>query len=282
MPKVRSTAVLITPLVLGAMLATASPAAASSCTGNPHDAATTVNGNGNEIDVSCDTAVNNGTVTVRINRGGTVDAHPTVVNGSGSLSCSGQNQAPGSQFNLVISCTGSMTAGATAQILASLGPSPCQSPAFSGDLSVAFGDGTSFGPSPLAPYNCSMSPPAGGGGTPQPGHDFDPGGVFLGVSKKPPSRASVAQAHKGLAFTLNLGVKGTVTVFIEVKGKAVGKTRKSTRGGATKLDAKLSRSASSKLAGHRTKAKIHVHVVPDPSEGFSTPGEKYFALKLTG
>jgi hypothetical protein len=271
---------IIATLAFAASGVSASSAAASSCTGTPHDAQSDTE-TPHEIDVTCDTAIVNGSITVRVNRGGDVAAQPTIVNGSGSLSCTGQQQAPGSQFQLVISCTGSMTAAATAQILASYGPNPCSSPAFSGDLSVAFGDGTTFGPTPLGAYDCSNGPP-GGGGSPTPGHDFDPGGVFLGFPKKPPAKASVAKARTGLKFVAKLGVKGKVKVTIEVKGKSVGATRKSTGGGATKLTARLSSSGARKLAGHGTRAKIHVHVVPDASEGLNSTGEKYFKLKLTG
>jgi hypothetical protein len=275
---------IVATLAFAASGVSASSAAASSCTGTPHNAASDTETHPHEIDVSCDTAIVNGSITIRVNRGGDVAAQPAIVNGSGSLSCTGQQQAPGSQFQVVITCTGSMTASATAQILASYGPNPCSSPAFSGDLSVAFGDGTTFGPTPLAAYDCSGGGPGGGGGggSPTPGHDFDPGGVFVGFPKKPPAKASVAKARTGLKFVAKLGVKGKVKVTIEVKGKAVGATRKSTSGGMTKLTARLSSSAARKLAGHGTRAKIHVHVVPDPSEGFSTPGEKYFKLKLTG
>ena len=273
---------IVASLAFAAGGVSASTAAAATCTGTAHDAANSSTTTPHEIDVTCDTAIANGSITVRVNRGGDVNPQATIANGSGSLACSGQQQAPGSAFQLVITCSGSMTAGGTAQITASFGPNPCSSPAFSGDLSVAFGDGTTFGPAALGPYDCSGGGPPGGGGSPTPGQDFDPGGVFQGVPKKPPAKASVAKARKGLAFTMKLGVKGKVKVTIEVKGKSVGATRKSTAGGATKLKAQLTASAARKLAGHTTKAKIHVHVVPDPSEGFTTPGEKYFKLKLTG
>jgi hypothetical protein len=101
----------------------------------------------------------------------------------------------------------------------------------------------------------------------------------------PPAKATVAQARSGLKFALNLGVKGKVVVTIEVgaKRKVVGRTRARTRGGKTKLTAKIGAAAAHRLAGHGTRAKIHVEVIPDAaSEGFSTHGRKYFRLTLTG
>lgn len=271
----RCTAIVVSCAALGGVLVPASSAAAASCTGTPHDASDHA-----QIDVSCDTAIGSGgKVTVRTNRGAeNVSAHPKIVNGTGALDCTSQEQAPGSAFDSAIACTGSMTAGATAQITAQFGPNPCSSPAFNGDLKVEFGDGSSFGPSALAAYDCSNNQQGG----PQPGQDFDPGGVFQGVPKKPPAKASVAKARKGLAFKINFGLKGKIVVFIEVKGKPVGKTIKNTNGGPTALKARLAKSAVSKLKGHTTKAKIHVHVIPDKSEGINQTGEKYFKLKLTG
>jgi hypothetical protein len=266
-------------LAFGLLAAPGSPAAASTCSGSGHDAANPVGDKTAEIDVTCDTAINSGKVTVRVNRGGDVAANPTIVNGSGSLSCAGQNQPPGSPFQLVISCNGSMTANATAQITASFGPNQCSSPLLSGDLSAEFGDGTSFGPAPLGAYNCGSN--TGGGGTCTPGRNCDPGGVFQGDTRKPPSKARVSAAKKGLKFILKLGVEGKVTTTIEVKGKIVGKTTHSARNGNTNLVAKLGSKAAKALAGKTTKAVIHVHVVPAASEGFTTPGERYFRLKLT-
>ena len=280
-PRVLPTAAV---LAFGLLAAPASPAAASTCSGSGHDAANPVGDKTAEIDVICDTAINNGKITVRVNRGGDVASTAKVVNGMGSLSCTGQNQAPGSAFQLVITCTGSMTANATAQITASFGPNQCSSPALSGDLAVQFGDGTSFGPAPLGAYNCGSNTGGGGGGggTCQAGRNCDPGGVFQGDTKKPPAKAKVSAAKKGLKFTLKLGVRGKVTVTVEVKGLVVGKTTHSAKNGNVNLVAKLGGSAAKGLAGKTTKAKIHVHVVPSASEGFTTPGERYFKLKLTG
>ena len=268
--------------VLGFCLlaAPASPAAASNCTSAGHDAANPVGDQTAEIDVTCDTAINNGKITIRVNRGSD-SATGKVVNGSGSLSCSTQAPPPGSSIQGVISCSGSMTANATAQITASFGPNQCSSPPLSGDLSVQFGDGSSFGPAPLGAYNCGSNTGGGGGSNCQPGRNCDPGGVFQGDTKKPPSKAKVSQAKKGLKFTLKLGVRGRVTVTIEVKGKVVGKTTHKAKNGNVNLVAKLGSKAAQTLAGKTTKAKIHVHVVPSASEGFTTPGERYFRLKLT-
>jgi hypothetical protein len=268
-------------VVIGlAVFLPSSSAAAATCTGKPHDAGTDSNPT-NQIDVSCDGAIANGKVTVRVNRA-TDKAIPKVANGNGSFgsSCTVNEEPQGTGFDQSIVCSGSMDAGATLQITAQFGPNPCSSPAFKGELTVEFGDGTTFGPGPIDAYPCGGN--TGGGGTAQPGKDFDPGGVFQGVKKKPPSKASVDAAKAGLKFTLTLGVKGKVTVTIEVKGKSVGKTTKLTSGGDTKLAAKLAKSKAGALEDKTTKAKIHVHVVPDKSEGFTTPGEKYFKLKLTG
>ena len=268
-------------LIVGlAVLLPSSSAAAATCTGKPHDAGTDSNPT-NQIDVSCDAAIANGKVTVRVNRA-TDKATPKVANGNGSFgsACTLTDEPAGTGFDQSIVCSGSMDAGATLQITTSVGPNPCSSPTFKGELTVEFGDGTSAGPQPTEAYPCGSN--TGGGGTAQPGKDFDPGGVFLGVKKKPPSKASVDAAKAGLKFTLTLGVKGKVTVTIEVKGKSVGKTTKLTSGGDTKLVAKLAKSKAKDYEDKTTKAKIHVHVVPDKSEGFTTPGEKYFKLKLTG
>jgi hypothetical protein len=272
-----------------AVLALAVPvagASAASCSGqvfgtNPQ--------NGNlEVRVSCDTAVTNGTISIGMNRGAgpsDVAAHPTYTGAAGTLNCTGQPQAPGSKYQGIISCTGSLPAQSTANIDANAGPSPCGTPAFAADLSVQFGDGQTFGSQTLPPItNC----PGGGGGPGGgptdlgPGHDFDPGGVFGGITRPPPSKASVAKARRGLTFVLRLGVKGHVVVTIEVGGKVRGRTSRTISGGNTTLKAKLSASGARKLAGHRKRAKIHVEVLPDASEGFTTHGRKYFALTLTG
>ena len=271
----RSHAVAVLSVLVGvAFLVPSSSAAAATCSAKPHDS-----GDHAQIDVSCDAAINNGKVTYRSNRA-TDKATATVVNGTGSFTCTTKDEAPGGEFDQSIVCSGSMPAGATLQISAQYGPNPCTSPTFKAELTVEFGDGTTAGPVPSDAYPCGSN--TGGGGTAQPGKDFDPGGVFQGTTKKPPSKATVAAAKNGLAFTLKLGVKGKVTVTIEVKGKSVGKTTKSTPGGNTKLTAKLSKSKAPDYVGKTTKAKIHVHVVPDKSEGFTTAGEKYFKLKLTG
>jgi hypothetical protein len=271
-----------------ALLAWALPAqgaAAAACTGMPHDAATPVHGNNNEFDVTCDTAIANGGFNLRINRGGSVDPAAQVTNGTGALTCRSNVQGPGSQFQDIIACTGSLSANATAKVFATLGPNPCSSPPFTGDLSVGFGDGTTFGPSPLAAYPCSGG---GGGGSPcdvvRSGRGCDPGGVFQGVTKKPPARATVAAARTGLKFELKLGVKGTAVVTIEVRGRVVGTTSRAIASGkVAKLTARLTRAAATQLAHHTTYASIHVEVKPNAAaEGFSTHGRKYFSLKLTG
>jgi hypothetical protein len=261
-------------LVAAAFLVSPSSAAAATCTAKPHDS-----GDSAQIDVTCDAAIGGGKVTYRSNRA-TDKATATVANGTGSFTCTTKDEAPGGDFDQSIVCSGSMDAGATLQIRAQYGPNPCSSPTFKAELTVEFGDGTTAGPTPSDTYPCGGGNP--GGGSPTPGKDFDPGGVFQGVTKKPPSKASVAAARSGLKFELNLGVKGKVIVTIEVKGKSVGKTSTSTKGGNTKLVARLSKSKAPGYVDKTTKAKIHVHVVPDESEGFTTPGEKYFKLALTG
>jgi hypothetical protein len=107
--------------------------------------------------VSCGTAINQGTITIGANRGDRIYPRAVIVNGSGAVTCTAQNQRPSSRFAVIITCAGSLTARATAQLYASFGPNPCQSPAFSGQLTVAFGDGTAFGPSALSTYGCSAS-----------------------------------------------------------------------------------------------------------------------------
>jgi hypothetical protein len=271
----RSKVVAVLSVLVGvAFLVPSSSAAAATCTGKPHNS-----GDKAQTDVTCDAAITSGKVTFRSNRA-TDKATATVANGSGSFTCTVKDEAPGGEFDQSIVCSGSMSAGATLQIFAQFGPNPCSSPAFKGEITVEFGDGTTSGPTPTDTYPCSGDP--GGGGGAKPGQDFDPGGVFLGTTKKPVSKTTVAGAKSGVAFTLKLGVKGKVTVTIEVKGKSVGKTTKSTNGGDTKLVAKLAKSKAPDYVGKTTKAKIHVHVVPDKSEGFTTAGEKYFKLKLTG
>lgn len=286
MVRLTRTALLVTVLALFAWALPAQGAAAASCTGTPHDATAPVNGNNNEFDVTCDTAIANGGFAIRINRGGNIDPNAQVANGTGALACKSNEQPPGSPFDDIITCTGSLSANATAKVFASLGPNPCSPPAFAGDLTVNFGNGANFGPSALAPYDCSGG--GGGGGVNcdvvRPGHNCDPGGVFQGVVKRPSRKATVAKARRGLKFKMKFGVKGKATVTIEVKGKVVGKTTKRIANGkVAKLVAKLRRKAARELAGHPRKARIHVEVKPNAAaEGFSTHGRKYFKLKLTG
>jgi hypothetical protein len=263
------------------LLASTASASAATCTGTPHDAS-----NGSEIDVSCDTAISGGSFQIATNRGTNNSiASPKVVNGTGSFACSPQFLPGGSQFTSIISCNGSMPAGATAQVLTQFGPNPCSSPKFAGQLTVDFTAGVpGFGPAPLADYPCSGN--TGGSARCDKvvlGHNCDPGGVFMGTVLKPPARASVAQALTGLIFKLKLGVHGRATVTIEVGGKVMGKTSRKVRPGTDKLVAKLSSKAAGQLAGKTSKAWIHVEVAPNAAvEGFSTHGREYFKLKLTG
>jgi hypothetical protein len=279
----RSRIFLIPLVALAAWVLPASGASAASCTGSPHDAANPVAGNNNEFDVKCDTAISGGGFAIRVNRGGTVAPNAQVSGGSGSLSCSFVNNPPGSPFDGSVRCAGSLSAGATAAVFASLGPNACGPPTFAGDLTVAFGSGATFGPSPLAPYPCGGGGGGGGGhcSTVRPGHSCDPGGVFQGLVKKPARSATIHKARRGLKFKERFGVKGKATVTIEVKGKVYGKTKvKLKNGKVTKLVAKLSRKGARKLKGKRRKARIHVEVAPSASEGFTTHGRQYFKLKL--
>lgn len=262
----------------------ASGASAATCTGSPHATGSNETA-ADAVKVTCDTAISNGSFTIGVNRG-VEKTSAQVSNGTGSFACTHSPQAPGSQFTDVINCTGSMTANATATVATAFGPSACGPPTFAGQLTVNFGDGTSFGPSPLAAYQCG----GGGGGAGSDkcdkvvsGHNCDPGGVFQGDTKKPPKKATVAKAKHGLKLQLELSVKGKVTTTIEVKGDVVGSTTKSAKSGKNnKLVAKLSSSAAHDLAGKTTKALIHVEVAPNASEGFTTHGREYFKLKLTG
>ena len=147
-----------------AMSASVSSAAVASCAAKPHDAATPVGGDPDEIDVSCTAAINQGSITIGANRGDRIYSRAVITNGSGALNCSANNQPPAaSGFDVVITCAGSLSSGATARLYAQFGPNPCQSPAFAGKLTVAFGDGTSFGPSSLSSYVCSGTPGRGSG-----------------------------------------------------------------------------------------------------------------------
>ncbi|MDX6583032.1 MAG: hypothetical protein QOI10_2216 [Solirubrobacterales bacterium] len=272
-------------LVFGALFwaLPASGASAATCTGSPHATGSNETA-ADAVEVTCDTAISSGSFTVEVNRGAE-SASAQVSNGTGSFNCSHSPQPPGGQFNDKITCTGSMSAGAKATVNTAFNPGACGSPTFAGQLTVNFGDGTTFGPSPLATYDCG----GGGGGGEKcdkvvPGHNCDPGGVFQGDTKKPPKKASVDEAKKGLKFVLELGVKGKVTTTIEVKGEEVGKTSAKAKSGKdNKLVAKLSSSAAHDLAGKTTKALIHVEVIPNAqAEGFTTHGREYFKLKLTG
>jgi hypothetical protein len=280
-PSVRS-ALLVVSLGFAFWALPASGASAASCTGVPHATGSNET-SADAVEVSCDTAISNGTFTIGVNRGAEKPS-AQVSNGTGSFACNSAPQAPGSEFTNVITCTGSMTANATASVATAFDPDACGQPAFAGQLTVNFGDGTSFGPSPLAAYDCG----GGGGGSGKcdkvvSGRNCDPGGVFQGDTEKPPKKATVAEAKHGLKFALELGVKGKVTTTIEVKGDEVGSTTKSTKSGKNnKLVAKLSSSAAHDLAGKTTKALIHVEVAPNASEGFTTHGREYFKLKLTG
>jgi len=273
------------PVVLLFWALPASGASAASCTGTPHAVGQNETA-ADAVEVTCDTVISNGNFTIGINRA----AEPPsaqVSNGTGSFTCSSSPQGPGSQFTDKITCTGSMTANATATVNTAFNPGACgSSPAFAGELTVNFGDGTTFGPSPLVAYDCSGGGGGGGGSecdTVRSGHNCDPGGVFMGDTKKPPKKASVEEAKKGLKFELDLGVKGKAVTTIEVRGDEVGKTSKRISAGDNKLVAKLSKSAAKDLKGKTTKALIHVEVIPNAqAEGFSTHGREYFKLKLTG
>ena len=264
----------------------ASGASAATCSGTPHAVGQNETA-ADAVEVTCDTAISSGSFTIDVNRG-VENASATVSNGTGSFTCNHSPQPPGGQFQDKITCTGSMSANATATVDTAFGPGACgSSPAFAGQLTVNFGDGTTFGPSPLAAYDCSGGGGGGGGGSEcdkvRSGHNCDPGGVFTGDTKKPPKRASVKEAKKGLKFALELGVKGKAVTTIEVKDEVVGKTSKKISTGDNNLVAKLSKSAAKDLEGKSTKALIHVEVIPDAqSEGFSTHGREYFKLKLTG
>lgn len=263
----------------------AASASAATCTANPHEGGEIASEAYGEVDVSCDTAISNGSFEISTNRGATLpNGSPEIVNGTGALACASAIQPPGSQFNSIISCNGSLDANATAKVLASFGPNACASPPFAGQLSVAFGDGSTFGPAALPEYPCG-----GGGGSQskcdkvRPGHGCDPGGIFLSTVKKPPRRASIAEAHHGLPFKIKFGVRGKATVTIEVGGKVVGKTTAHTANQkVVKLTAKLSSKGVKELADRTSHALIHVEVAPNAaSEGFSTHGREYFKLKLT-
>jgi hypothetical protein len=265
---------LICATGLLAMAVSAADASAATCTGTPQNTS-----NGSQIDVSCDTAISSGGFQIATNRGaGATTA--TVSGGTGSFACAAQIQAPGSTIN----CSGSMAAGATAHVVTQFGPNPCSSPAFAGQLTVQFGDGSTSGPTALATYPCTGNP----GGTSRcekvvTGRSCDPGGVFLRTVLKPPASATVAQARQGLAFKLKLGVHGRATTTIEVGGQVIGKTSRLVSPGTAKLVAKLSKKAAHQLAGKHTKAWIHVEVAPNAArEGFSTHGREYFKLKLIG
>jgi hypothetical protein len=272
---------LICATGLFTLVVSTASASAATCTGSPHDAS-----NGSEIDVSCDTAISSGSFQIATNRGTNNSiAAPKIAGGTGGFACSPQFAPGGSQWTSIITCNGSMTAGATAQVLTQFGPNACSSPKFAGQLTVDFTTGVpGFGPAPLAAYPCSGNT----GGSSRcdkvvTGRNCDPGGVFMGTVLKPPARASVGQARSGLVFKLKLGVHGRATVTIEVGGKVMGKTSKKVRPGTAKLVAKLSSKAAGQLAGKNTKAWIHVEVAPNASvEGFSTHGREYFKLKLTG
>jgi hypothetical protein len=250
---------------LAAMLSLAAiltpTASASSCSASPFSG-DDAGGYNLVIELSCSQPVTNGTISIGLNRDiRRVDTAPAVRNGSGSLACAGTK----------LDCTGSLDPGATARLRALVEPDPCVSPAFSGELTVAFGDGWSYGPQPLWKMNgCS----GGGAEGRRGGHGFDPGGVFLGVVKAPPARAAILRARRGLPLALQLGVSGRVVVTIERNGKVIGRTRRRTAGGATGLVARLRRGSAP------GRARIHVHVIPDSSEGLSETGERYFGLRL--
>jgi hypothetical protein len=276
-------------VVIGAVLLWLVPAAgasAATCTGTPRAVGHNET-SADVVDVTCDTAISDGSLTIETNRGAG-EASATVSNGTGSLNCSAQPQPPGSQFPGKITCTGSLGANATATVKTEFAPGACQSPAFAGQLTVSFGDGTTFGPSALAPYQgCDDTGGGGGGGgeqcdTVRSGHDCDPGGVFQGTTKKPPRKASVKAARKGLKFALKLGVKGKAVTTIEVKGHVVGKRTGTVSAGGNNLVARLSKSAANDLEDKTTKALIHVEVIPGANEGFTTHGREYFKLTLTG
>jgi hypothetical protein len=246
-------------LSLAALLPSA--ASASSCSASPFSG-DDAGGYNLVVELSCTQPVTNGTISLGLNRDvRRVDPVPAIRNGSGSLACAGRR----------LECTGSLSPGATARLRALVDPDPCVSPAFSGELTVAFGDGFSYGPQPLWKMNgCS----GGGAEGRRGGHGFDPGGVFLGDVKRPPATAPVAAARRGLPLALRLGVSGRVVVTIERNGKVVGRTRRRTAGGPTSLIARLRRGAAP------GRARIHVHVIPDSSEGLSETGERYFGLRL--
>jgi hypothetical protein len=261
----------------------AASAGAATCTANPHEGPEIGNEAYAEVDVSCDTPIANGGFTISTNRGATIPGNPEISGGGGSLSCNAAIQPPGSQFNSIISCNGSLDANATAKLLASFGPNACSSPAFAGQLAVEFGGGPTFGPEALPAFPCG----GGGGGASKcdkvrPGHGCDPGGVILSTVKRPPRKATVGEAKHGLPFKMKFGVRGKAIVTIEVGGKVVGKTSAHTANQkVVSLRAKLSGRGARALAGKTSRALIHVEVLPNAAaEGFSTHGREYFRLKL--
>src|SRR5690349_14943483 len=125
-------AALICITGLFALVVSTASASAATCTGKPHDG--TDNSGKAQIDVSCDTAISNGSFTIKTNRGvdNSIDP-PRITGGSGSdsFSCNPNGSS--------ITCNGSMIAGAAAHVRTFFGPNACGSPKFSGTLTVAFG-----------------------------------------------------------------------------------------------------------------------------------------------
>ena len=268
------------PLTLLAFALPATGASAATCTGSAKDP--NIAEANFEGTFSCDTAINNGTLAITMNRGGKLAGHPEYDGGAGSLSCS---VAAGPSGTSTISCKGGLPAGTKVILDVQLGPGPCSSPAFSASVAGSFGDGTTSQPSPVPYSGCSGGGGGGGGGPtdPGPGHDFDPGGVFQGSPQGLPRKATVAQARAGLRFKIKLGVRGKVVVTIEVGKKVVGKFGPHrTHAGPTSLVAKLSAAGARALAGKHTRAKVHIEVMPNADEGFTQHGRKYVALTLTG
>jgi hypothetical protein len=242
-------------------------------------------GGGNlQLRVACDTPIANGSLSIGMNRGASnVTSTPAYTGTAGDLKCRSEEQAPGSKFDSIITCTGSLPAQTKVVIGAETGPNPCGDPPFAAQMTVQFGDGQTAGPQDFPPIvECEGGGPGGGPQDPGPGKNFDPGGVFMSGASGLPSKATVAKARSGLAFTMKLGVKGRVTVTIEVAQKVMGSWTKRISGGRTSLMARLSAKAARDLEGRRTHAKVHVEVKPNASEGFTTHGRRYFKLTLTG
>lgn len=127
---------------------------APSCAVVAHDAA---NG-ASEFAVTCNRDITNGSVFIDVNRGG--PSHMTVSQPAGdTLQCSARGIGNGNQPQPTerLDCEGSLLASTSAQLVVSLAmfSGPCDAPAFTGTVTIHFGDGSSFGPRPLGPYRCA-------------------------------------------------------------------------------------------------------------------------------